>query len=83
MQNLARTPQQMGAILRRTRRKLNINQSELGENAGLWQETISRIENGAPGTKLETLFNLISALDLELIVMPRRKGKVADLEDIF
>ena len=83
MQNLAKTPQQMGAILLRKGRKLKRNQGELGEKAGLWQKTISRIENGAPGTKLATLFDLISALDLELIVMPRSKGKVAHLEDVF
>jgi HTH-type transcriptional regulator/antitoxin HipB len=29
------------------------------------QTTISNIENGTPGTRIETLFRLLAALDLE------------------
>lgn len=83
MQNIARTPKQMGAILRRIRRTSNLNQSELGEKAGLWQETISKVESGARGTRLETLLDLLAALDLELIVESRRKSTPSDIEDMF
>ena len=50
--------------------------------SGVWQETISKIENGSGGTKLETLFNLIAALDLEITVTERSKGASDGLEDI-
>ncbi len=83
MQNIIRTSQQLGAILRRIRRNYNLSQSELGEKAGLWQETISKVENGAPGTKLETIFAILAALDLEVVVTPRSKSEPSDLEDVF
>ena len=83
MQNIVRTPKQAGAILRRIRRNSVISQGELGEKAGLWQETISKVENGAPGTRLETIFAILAALDLELIITPRSKSETSDLEDIF
>lgn len=83
MNQVARTPKQMGAIIRRARRKANLSQTELGHLTGLWQETISKIENGQSATKLATLLNLLGALDLEIQVAPRRKGSPADFDDIF
>jgi HTH-type transcriptional regulator/antitoxin HipB len=38
------------------------------------QHTISKIEKGNPGTELNTLFRLLAALDLELIIQPRQKS---------
>lgn len=42
----------------------------------------SRIEDGHPGTKLDTLFGIIAALDLDLKLAPHSKGG-ADLGEIF
>ncbi|MCP5083542.1 MAG: helix-turn-helix transcriptional regulator [Alphaproteobacteria bacterium] len=83
MTDLARNPKQIGNIIRRARKKLNLNQTQLGEKAGLWQETISMIETGNPATKLETLLMILSALDLELQIGPRSKGRTEDIENIF
>lgn len=83
MHRIARTPKQIGAILRQIRRSLRLSQGELGEKAGLWQETISKIENGSAGTRLETLFDLLAALNLELIIEQRHKSTSADMGDIF
>lgn len=83
MANLARNPKQIGSIVQRTRKKLGWNQTQLGERAGLRQETISLIETGNPATKLETLLTVLAALDLEFQIMPRSKGKASDIEDIF
>lgn len=71
MAELARSPKQIGNAIRRARKKRGMSQSELGEKAGLRQETISLIENGNPATKLETILAVLSALDLELQVHPR------------
>jgi HTH-type transcriptional regulator/antitoxin HipB len=83
MNDIARTPKHLGAIIRRARRAAGLTQAALGERAGLWQETVSRIENGNGATKLETLFDLLAALDLDLTIGPRSKGSAADIEDIF
>lgn len=82
MSDLARTPQQIGSIIRRARKMRGLSQSELGAKAGLRQETISLIETGNPATRLETLLAVLAALDLELRTAPRSRTG-AGLEDIF
>ncbi|HEX7816607.1 helix-turn-helix transcriptional regulator [Dyella sp.] len=80
MPDLARTPKQLGALVRRQRKRLGLSQGALGQRAGLRQETISLIETGNPATRLDTLLALLAALDLELQVAARtRQHSVEDL----
>jgi HTH-type transcriptional regulator / antitoxin HipB len=74
--DLARDPKQLGNVIRRTRKRLGLNQAALGARAGLRQETISLIENGNPSSKLQTILSVLIALDLEFQVAPRTKGKL-------
>jgi HTH-type transcriptional regulator / antitoxin HipB len=83
MTDLARNTKQLGALIRRARKRLGLTQTEVGERSGLRQETISLIETGNPATRIDTLMSVMAALDLELSVAPRSKGKPADLERIF
>ena len=83
MKQTARTAKQIGAIIRRTRRKAGITQTELGNRIGLRQATISRLERGEAETKLSTLTNVLTALGLEIIVDKRRRASAKDLEDLF
>ena len=46
----------LGHVLRRWRKRLGWTQKLLGEEAGVRQETVSRVENGAVGTELNTVF---------------------------
>lgn len=80
MNDLARSPKQIGTIIRRKRKKLGLSQSELGAKAGLRQETISLIETGNPAARLDTILTVLAALDLQLLIGPRsRGGAVEDL----
>ncbi|RLK48337.1 Xre family transcriptional regulator [Alkalispirillum mobile] len=83
MNVLARTPKQLGNLIRRARRKQHLTQQALGERAGYRQETISLVENGNPAVKLETLLAILAALDLELQVATRTKGDATDIEALF
>ncbi|MFD0986255.1 helix-turn-helix domain-containing protein [Methyloligella solikamskensis] len=83
MTDLARTPKQIGNLVRRSRRKLGWTQTQLGDKAGLRQETISLIESGNPATKLETMLAVLAALDLEFHITKRSKGQTSSIEDIF
>lgn len=83
MNDLARTPKQIGNLIRRARKKRGWNQSELGSKARLRQETISLIETGNPASKLETILAVLAALDLEFQIAPRSKGHASDIEDLF
>jgi len=81
MSALARTPEQFGQVLRRVRKDTGISQSDLAERSGLWQETISKIEGGSPGSRLETVMEICAALDLEIVIRRRTKGSSDYLVD--
>ena len=82
MDQIARTPEDIGHALRLVRKQKSLSQQALAQQSGVWQETISKIENGSPGTRLETIFDLFAALDLELHVAERSTGNNDFLEDI-
>jgi HTH-type transcriptional regulator/antitoxin HipB len=83
MQHLVRTSKNIGHAIRQARKEKNLTQKDLASLSGVWQETISKIETGSSGTKLETVFDLMAALDLEITVSERSKGTSDGLEDIF
>lgn len=83
MNDLARTPKQIGTLVQRARKKRGWSQTRLGERAGLRQETISLIETGNPASKLETILSVLAALDLEFRIDNRTKGHGRDIEELF
>ena len=83
MNDLARDPRQIGNLVRRARKAQGLSQAELGDKAGLRQETISLIEPGHPPAKLETMLSVLAALNLEFRIVPRSKARAADIEEIF
>ena len=83
MTQVARTTKQMGAIIRRERKKRRLTQSQLGQQIGPRQATISKLETGEPATQLKTLFDVLSALRLELNINERSKTSLQDIEKIF
>jgi len=83
MDQIARTPQQIGAIVRRQRKKLGLAQDDLGTRIHLRQATISKVESGEPATRLQTLLDTLSALDLEIVIRPRTRGSANEIEDLF
>ena len=50
--------------------------SNVTEKTSLRPATIWGIEGGEPGTQLRTLFDILSPLDMEMVVRPRTKGLV-------
>lgn len=80
---LVRSPKQFGDGIRRFRQLAGLTQAELAEKSVLWQETVSKIERQHEGVKFKSVCRLLAALDLELILQPRTKGSVRDMEDIF
>ena len=83
MDQLARTTKDLGNVLRQARKANNLTQADLAARAGIWQRTVSNIETSASGAKVDTIFDLLAALDLELRIVPRSKMTPGDLEDIF
>ena len=54
----------------RRRKQLELTQRELGERSGLQQAYIARVENGQTTPRLDTLMRLVTALELELALIP-------------
>jgi len=80
---IARTPKQVGEAVRRRRRSLGMTQKDLAGKTNLRQATISDVEAGEPGTQLRTLFDVLTALDMEVVARPRTKASTDKIEDLF
>jgi len=83
MNQIARTPKQIGEIVRRRRQAQKQTQVQMGKQVRLRQATISKLETGEPGTRLSTLFDVLTALDLELVIRSRTKSSPRDIEENF
>lgn len=83
MDTIARTPQQLGAAIRRTRRARKITQNALGQKMQARQATVSKLEAGEPATQLQTLMDALTALELELVIRPRTTVSIEQIEDLF
>jgi HTH-type transcriptional regulator/antitoxin HipB len=79
-----RSAEQMGQAIERYRGLAESNQRELAKRAGIRQATVSKVEQGAPHTEIETIFAICGALDLELVIRPRSKtAKEFDPKELF
>ncbi|GGE63686.1 transcriptional regulator [Streptosporangium jomthongense] len=65
------TPEALAAAIKYARQRQNISQQAAGVRVGVKQATVSGFENHPDKTRIETLFKLLSALDLELRVVER------------
>ena len=81
MELSARTADQIGQAIRRTRKARGWTQVDVSARTNLRVATISSLENGDTGVKLATLLSVMAALGLEFRLVQR--GGNVDIEDIF
>jgi len=74
MDQIVFSPKSLGSALKRQRRIKKLSQNEAGAPFKIDQTTVSSIEQGASGTRLETLFRMLAALDLEMIIKPKKNS---------
>ena len=65
---------QLGAALQRERKRQRLTQTRLAEKAGLRQQTISAVEGGKPRSELQIIFDIMTALGLEISLSARQAG---------
>ena len=82
-EHVTRSEKQLGAVLRRVRKQRGFTQAGLGEKIHMRQATISKLEGGSSASRLHTLMASLAALDLELVVRPRRRNARDDMEVLF
>ncbi|KLU17197.1 MULTISPECIES: helix-turn-helix domain-containing protein [Xenorhabdus] len=69
------TPKTLAAAIRDKRKKMKFTQKNAAELVGMKQSTVSAFENDPEKCKLETLFKLLSALELQLVITERNPDK--------
>jgi HTH-type transcriptional regulator/antitoxin HipB len=62
---------QLSAYLKDARLNAQLSQSKVASKVGIRQDTVSSFELSPDSTKLETLFKILSALNLELDIKVR------------
>ncbi len=83
MEHVSRDEKQLGAVIRRCRKRSGHTQAELAAIIGKRQATISDLESGVRGMSLDTVFSILNGLGLEMVVRPRSKGDVNSFGDMF
>lgn len=62
---------ELSVYIQNQRNSSNLSQSTVSDLASVRQATVSAFESKPDNAKLDTLFKLLSALDLELDVKPK------------
>lgn len=71
------TPGQLGKVLKGRRKTRGLTQKEVANLVGLLPKTVSGLESTPERNKVDSLFKLLSALDLELVISPKEKTNQA------
>lgn len=67
------TLDQLAAVLRGRRAQRAATQKQIGAKVGLLPKTISALESRPGHSSVASLFKLLSALDLELVLQPKAR----------
>lgn len=68
------SPKELALLVISQRKKLKLSQSKVASRVGLQQKTISAFENKPETTELNTLFLILSAVNLDMLVIAKDKN---------
>ena len=74
MDYLISTPEQLASAVKGRRKTLRMTQAAAAARVGLLPKTVSALESKPEKSSLESLFKLLAALDLELVLRPKDKA---------
>ncbi|HID4130586.1 transcriptional regulator [Pluralibacter gergoviae] len=69
------SPAQLAIYLKDRRKQQKQAQSAVAERVGLRQDTVSKFENSPDKSQIDTLFKILSSLNMELHLEPREAKK--------
>lgn len=70
---IVNNPNDLANYIRSQREDSRQSQSDIADAVGIKQTTVSSFELKPNGTKLETLFRLLAAMELEIDIRPRNE----------
>ncbi|KTD13961.1 MULTISPECIES: helix-turn-helix domain-containing protein [Legionella] len=62
------------------RKQLKMSQSEVADLVGLKQDTISKFENSPDNSRIDTLFRILSALNLNMSLVEKEQAAHEEIE---
>ncbi len=68
---LIHSPHDLAQYYRDQRKQRGVTQTAVAEDVAVRQDTVSNFENKPDNVRLKTLFQLLSALDMELHLIPK------------
>lgn len=71
MDYIIHTPSQLGQALKGQRKSKRLTQKSAGAAVGLLPKTISVLESSPQKCSVESLFKLLSILELEVVLRPK------------
>jgi HTH-type transcriptional regulator/antitoxin HipB len=71
LSQVVRLPAQLGVALRSRRKELGLSQAEAAARGGLQQKTVSTLENDPQRCTVHSLYRMMAALGVELVLQPR------------
>ncbi len=74
MNYTAHTPRQLGQVLKGHRKSQKLTQKDAARPVGLLPKTVSKLELATETSTIGSLFKLLSALQLELVVRSKSHG---------
>jgi len=78
MQYYIATLNQLGHALRSSRKGLRLTQGEIADRIGILPKTVSRLERDPGSAMVDSLFDLLSALELEIVLQPKQRDASDD-----
>lgn len=71
----ARTPEEIGAIVRRQRLLLGLDQGTLADEVGVTRQWLIQLEHGKAGARLGLVLRTLAALDLRLDLREKARSR--------
>ena len=73
MSDTVHTPEQLGPVLKGLRKAQNLTQKEVGAAVDMLPKTVSKLELEPDTATVDSLFKLLSALELEVVLQSRQQ----------
>ncbi|MBM4985279.1 helix-turn-helix domain-containing protein [Vibrio parahaemolyticus] len=80
---LITSPRQLAIHLRDERKHKNLSQAKVADPVGLKQDTVSQFEINPETTRIQTLFRILSSLNLEMHIVQKGESIYSNLDDEY
>ena len=77
---IIRSAKDLALYLNDQRKQLKMSQTEVADLVGLKQDTISKFENSPDNSRIDTLFRILSALNLNISLVEKNQETHEEIE---